>query len=172
MSMEWIRFLLTTVFVLAGLTVCCIGVYGMFRFNYAANRMHAAATIDTMGIALTCVGFAISAPDVFTAMKILLVVVFWWLSSPVSSHLLCRLEIITDEQRDEYMIVHKGSIEQEREAAAHAGEAAKEADGTNAGEAASEEAASEGDGQADEEKPEDETAPQGTEGKAEEVQEK
>ena len=100
MSFEWIRFLLTAVFVLAGLAVCCIGVYGMFKFNYAANRMHAAATVDTLGISLACIGFAISAPDLFSALKIMLVVVFWWLSSPVSSHLLCRLEIITDEQRD------------------------------------------------------------------------
>ena len=114
MSMEWIRFLLTAVFVLAGLAVCCIGVYGMFRFNYAANRMHAAATVDTLGISLVCIGFAISAPDLFSALKIMLVVVFWWLSSPVSSHLLCRLEIITDEQRDQYMIVHKHSIEEEQ----------------------------------------------------------
>lgn len=136
MSIEWIRFLLTTVFVLAGLAVCCIGVYGMFRFGYAANRMHAAATIDTMGIALTCIGFAISAPDVFTALKIMLVVVFWWLSSPVSSHLLCRLEIITDEQRDEYMIVHKHSIEEERGETAYAARAREEAEAAEAAEAA------------------------------------
>lgn len=131
MSMEWIRFLLTAVFVIAGLAVCCIGVYGMFKFNYAANRMHAAATVDTLGISLACIGFAISAPDLFSALKIMLVVVFWWLSSPVSSHLLCRLEIITDEQRDEYMIVHKRSIEEEHEQAAQqesaaAGETAEE----------------------------------------------
>ena len=113
MSFEWIRFLLTAVFVLAGLAVCCIGVYGMFKFNYAANRMHAAATVDTLGISLACIGFAISAPDLFSALKIMLVVVFWWLSSPVSSHLLCRLEIITDEQRDEYMVIHKRSMEEE-----------------------------------------------------------
>ena len=126
MSMEWIRFLLTAVFVIAGLAVCCIGVYGMFRFGYAANRMHAAATVDTLGISLACIGFAISAPDLFSALKIMLVVVFWWLSSPVSSHLLCRLEIITDEQRDEYMIVHKRSIEEEHEQAAQQESAAAE----------------------------------------------
>ena len=130
MSMEWIRFLLTTVFVLAGLAVCCIGVYGMFRFNYAVNRMHAAATVDTMGISLVCIGFAISAPDLFSALKIMLVVVFWWLSSPVSSHLLCRLEIITDEQRDEYMIVHKRSLEEEHMEAAQQENAAAQGEST------------------------------------------
>lgn len=161
MSIEWIRFLLTAAFVLAGLCVCCIGVYGMFRFNYAANRMHAAATVDTMGIALTCIGFAISAPDLFSAMKILLVVVFWWLSSPVASHLLCRLEIITDEQRSEYMVVHKHSMEEERaeDAAQETEEAAEDI------EAAMEESAAESEAEAAAENAEDTNeaaeAPQG-----------
>ena len=130
MNIEWIRFLLTAVFVIAGLAVCCIGVYGMFKFNYAANRMHAAATVDTLGISLACIGFAISAPDLFSAMKIMLVVVFWWLSSTVSSHLLCRLEIITDEQRDEYMIVHKRSLEEEQMEAAQQENAAAQGEST------------------------------------------
>ena len=115
--MEWIRFILTAVLVLAGLVFCCIGVYGMFKFKYAANRMHAAAIVDTMGISLCMLGFAISAPDLFSGLKIALVIVFWWLSSPVASHLLCRLEITTDEQRDEYMHVHMATLKQEREAA-------------------------------------------------------
>ena len=115
--MEWIRFVITAVLVLAGLAFCCIGVFGLFRFKYAANRMHAAAIVDTLGISLCMIGFAISAPDLFSGLKILLVVVFWWLSSPVASHLLCRLEIETDEQRDEYMTIHMDTLRQEREAA-------------------------------------------------------
>ena len=130
MNIEWIRFLLTAVFVIAGLAVCCIGVYGMFKFNYAANRMHAAATVDTLGISLACIGFAISAPDLFSGLKIALVIVFWWLSSPVASHLLCRLEITTDEQRDEYMIVHKRSLEEEHMEAAQQENAAAQGEST------------------------------------------
>ena len=124
--MEWIRFFLTAALVLAGLVFCCISVYGIFRFEYAANRMHAAAIADTMGISLCMIGLAISAPDFFSAFKILLVVVFWWLSAPVASHMLCRLEIKTDEQRDEYMTVHMDTLKQEREAAAAAQDAAGE----------------------------------------------
>lgn len=126
MSMEWIRFLLTAVLVLTGLIVCGIGVYGIFRFNYAANRMHAAAVVDTMGISLCMLGLAISAPDVFSAMKILLVIVFWWLSSPVASHLLARLEMVTNEQRAEYMTVHTKTLAEEREEAVISDEAAGE----------------------------------------------
>ena len=115
--MAWIRFILTAVLVLTGLVFCGVGVYGMFKFKYAANRMHAAAIVDTMGISLCMLGFAISAPDLFSGLKIALVIVFWWLSSPVASHLLCRLEITTDEQRSEYMKVHTATLKQEREAA-------------------------------------------------------
>ena len=115
--MEWIRFAITAVLVVLGLVFCAVGVVGLFRFKYAANRMHAAAVVDTLGISLCMIGFAVSAPDLFSGLKILLVVVFWWLSSPVASHLLCRLEIETDEQRDEYMTVHMDTLKHEREAA-------------------------------------------------------
>ena len=120
--MAVVRWILTAAFMVLGLFVCCVGVYGVFKLKYAANRMHAAALNDTMGISLCLVGLAISAPDVFTALKILLVVVFLWLASPVASHLLCRLEVETNEQRGEYMNVHEQTLAQERAQAAQAEE--------------------------------------------------
>ena len=118
--MAVVRLILTAAFMVLGLFVCCVGVYGVFKLKYAANRMHAAALNDTMGISLCLVGLAISSPDVFTALKILLVVVFLWLASPVASHLLCRLEVETNEQRGEYMNVHEQTLAQERIQAAQA----------------------------------------------------
>ena len=115
--MEWFRFSVTAVLMLAGLVFCAIGVYGVNKFQYAANRMHAAAVVDTLGISLCMIGLAVSAPELFSGLKILLVIVFWWISSPVASHMLCRLEIMTDEQLDEYMCVHAETLVQEREAA-------------------------------------------------------
>lgn len=104
--METVRFLLTAIFMTAGLISCIIGVIGVFRFRYAANRMHAAAINDTLGIALCMIGLAISAPDWASALKLLLVVVFFWISAPVASHLLCRLEVETNEEREKYMTCH------------------------------------------------------------------
>lgn len=120
--MAVVRLILTAAFMLLGLFVCCVGVYGVFKLKYAANRMHAAALNDTMGISLCLVGLAISAPDFFTALKILLVVVFLWLASPVASHLLCRLEVETNEERGAYMNVHEQTLAQERAQAAQAEE--------------------------------------------------
>ena len=96
---------------LVGLFVCCVGVYGVFKLKYAANRMHAAALNDTLGVSFCLIGLAISAPDFFTA-----------LASPVASHLLCRLEVETNEDRGQYMNVHEKSLAQEREETAHAEE--------------------------------------------------
>lgn len=106
--MEQIRFCVTAACLIAGLFVLCVGVFGVFRFKYAANRMHAAALNDTLGAGLCLIGLAVSAPDAFSAVKLLLVVAFLWLSSPVASHLLCRLEIETNEQREQYMTVEEG----------------------------------------------------------------
>jgi len=44
-----------------------------------------------------------------------MVVVFFWLSAPVCSHLLCRLEIETNEEKEEYMTVHEKTLAKERE---------------------------------------------------------
>lgn len=119
---QWIRFALTAALVLSGIVVCAIGVLGVYRFKYVANRMHASALNDTLGIALCMAGWAISAPDFFTAVKILLVVAFYFISGPVSSHLLCRLEIETNEQREQYMTV-RDLDEEAAFAAAQGGEA-------------------------------------------------
>ena len=113
----WLRFIVSAALVAAGLIVFGIGVYGVFRFKYAANRMHAAALNDTLGAGLCLLGLAVSAPDAFTAVKLLLVALFLWLSSPVASHLLCRLEVETNEQREAYMDVEEGIVFDEREEA-------------------------------------------------------
>ena len=112
---DWIRFILTALLMIAGLVIFGISTFGVFRFKYAVNRMHAAAMGDTMGVGLCLVGMAVSAPDWFTAAKILMVVVFFWLSAPVSSHLLCRLEIEANERLHKYMTVHEKTLGEERE---------------------------------------------------------
>lgn len=104
--MQLVRFIAGAVFLTAGLLACIVGVIGVFKFRYAANRMHAAAINDTLGISLCMIGLAILAPDIASALKMLLVVVFFWISAPVASHLLCRLEIETNEERNRYMELH------------------------------------------------------------------
>ena len=102
---EWIRFVLSAALVITGLIVMCLGVIGVYRFKYVLNRMHAAAMNDTMGIALVMLGLIVMSGFTFTSLKLLLVILMLWLSSPVSSHLIGRLEVTTNEDISKHMEV-------------------------------------------------------------------
>ena len=99
---EWIRFLAGAGFMLMGLGIFAIEMIGVFRFRYVLNRMHAAAMGDTLGIGFSLVGLMIISGWNFTTLKLFLVIVFLWFSSPVSSHLIARLEVATDEEKEKY----------------------------------------------------------------------
>lgn len=99
---EWIRFLAGAVFLLIGLGIFVIEMIGVFRFRYALNRMHAAAMGDTLGIGSCLVGLIILCGWNFTSLKLFLIILFLWLSSPTSSHLIARLEVTTDEEPEKH----------------------------------------------------------------------
>lgn len=91
--LEWIRFILTAAFLLSGLVILITAVIGLYKFDYVLNRMHAAAMGDTLGILFCLLGLTFSSPDIWTALKLLLIITFLWFSSPVGSHLIARLEV-------------------------------------------------------------------------------
>lgn len=93
MVLDWIRFGLTAGFLLAGLIILITSVIGVYKFDYVLNRMHAAAMGDTLGIFFCLMGLAFSSSDLWVALKLLLIITFLWFSSPVSSHLIARLEV-------------------------------------------------------------------------------
>ena len=99
---EWIRFLVGALFLLIGLGIFVIEMIGVFRFRYALNRMHAAAMGDTLGIGSCLVGLMILCGWNFTSLKMFLIILFLWLSSPTSSHLIARLEVTTDEEPEKH----------------------------------------------------------------------
>lgn len=96
--LEWIRLIVGAGFLLCGLIIFVIEMYGIFHLDYVLNRMHAAAMGDTLGISFSLVGLMIFSGFNFTTLKMLLIVVFLWFASPVSSHLLARLEVHTNEK--------------------------------------------------------------------------
>lgn len=99
---EWIRFLSGALFLFCGLLIFLIEMVGVFRFKYVLNRMHAAAMGDTLGIASSLIGLMIISGWNFTSLKLFCIIVFLWFSSPTSSHLIARLEVATDENRNEH----------------------------------------------------------------------
>lgn len=94
---DWIRFIAGSAFLICGLVIFFTEIFGVFHFRYVLNRMHATAMGDTLGIASCMIGLMIFSGFNFTSLKLLLIVVFLWFASPVSSHVLARLEVATNE---------------------------------------------------------------------------
>ena len=99
--LNWIRFIGGLLCLFTGLIIFMIEMIGVFRFQYVLNRMHAAAIGDTFGIGICLLGLMILSGFNFTTLKIGLIIIFFWLASPVSSHLISRLEVTTNEKLKE-----------------------------------------------------------------------
>lgn len=99
--LEWIRFLAGVGLLLAGMGIFLMQLFGVFKFKYVLNRMHAAAMGDTLGIGVSLTGLILLSGFNFTSLKMALIIVFLWLASPVSSHLISRLEVVTNEHLEE-----------------------------------------------------------------------
>lgn len=99
--LEWIRFGIGTVLLAAGIITFALELFAVYRFRYVLNRMQVAAMGDTLGIGISLVGLMVLSGLNFTTLKLGLVVVFLWCSSPVSSHLIARLEVATNPKLSE-----------------------------------------------------------------------
>lgn len=116
-AIEWIRFLIGSLFILTGIVIFFTELYGVFHFKYVLNRMHAAAMGDTLGISACLIGLMIFSGLNFTTLKLFLIIFFLWFASPVSSHVLARLEAATNEKLPEYCEIYRDVNDLERELA-------------------------------------------------------
>lgn len=126
-ALEWLRFFVGAALIIVGLLTFLTEIYGVFRFKYVLNRMHAAAMGDTVGLGAAIVGLIVMNGLDFTSVKLLLVVVFLWCASPVSSHLIAQLEATTNPENEEYCEMTLQELEKEEPA--EAGSAEKEESG-------------------------------------------
>lgn len=127
--LEWVRLIVGAALLLCGLIIFLIELYGVFHLHYVLNRMHAAAMGDTLGISFSLVGLIIFSGFNFTTLKIALIVVFLWFASPVSSHMLARLEVITNEDLEEHCQNYAELSDLEKELKEEKGREEKEAGG-------------------------------------------
>lgn len=94
---DTIRLIAFGALLFSGLVIQLTAVVGVNRFRYVMNRMHAAGMGDTLGLLLMALSAVVYTGFDAITVKILLVVAFLWLTSPVCSHLIGRLIRETDE---------------------------------------------------------------------------
>lgn len=95
-----IRTVLAVASISLGLFVVCVAALGLFRFRYVLNRMHAAAMVDTLGLLLILLGLVLLCGLSVLSVKLVLILLFVWLTSPVTSHLIANVELLTASDID------------------------------------------------------------------------
>lgn len=115
---DWIRLIIGSPFLICGLVIFFTELFGVFHFHYVLNRMHAAAMGDTLGISSCLLGLMFFSGFNFTTLKLALIVLFLWCTSPVSSHVLARLEVATNDNLNAHCLIYDDLQDLEAELAA------------------------------------------------------
>ena len=90
-----IRTVLAALFLAFGLFIFFSEVLGFYKFRYVMNRMHAAAMGDTLGIGAILIAVAILTGALVPILKLVLILVFMFLTGPVVTHLIAGAEVDT-----------------------------------------------------------------------------
>lgn len=99
--MAWFQLAVGAVFIVIGILTLAVAVFGVYRFHYVLNRMHSAAMGDSLGILFIIFGLMILSGFQFGTLKLALIIVFFWLAGPVSSHMIGQMEILVNENLKE-----------------------------------------------------------------------
>lgn len=77
---------------LGGLFFFSVGTIGILRFDEIFTRAHAAAKCDTLGAVLCLMALAVYAGVSFISFKLMLVILFLWVTNPTATHLITRAQ--------------------------------------------------------------------------------
>ena len=106
-----VRAIIAIVLISLGIVAAAIAVFGMFRFRDALERIHAGAIIDTLAVLLVLSGVALVCGFTVHTAKIAILLIVLWLTNPVSSHLIARMELITGLDNDPDQLTGEGEQE-------------------------------------------------------------
>ena len=90
-----IKSIIAVVLISISLFAVCVGTLGLFRFKCVLNRMHAAAIVDTLGTLGIVLGLLLLCSSAVVCLKLVLILIFLWLTSPIASHLIAKMELLT-----------------------------------------------------------------------------
>lgn len=122
MLLAWIRVVIFVIFLITGMVFMALAVFGVNRYRRALVRMHSAALGDTLGILFVMMSLMVLRGLSMDTLKLALVIAFFWIASPVSGHMISRLEAMTNDDLGELTVIHKDDIEKEERKSIDKGE--------------------------------------------------
>jgi len=97
------REILGMLLIALGIIGYIIEIIGVFKFDYVLNRMHATAIGDSLALLCALAGSGLLMWDWFAAGKLLIILIMVYLTSPLSSHLIARVEAMTNNHLENYL---------------------------------------------------------------------
>ncbi len=76
-----------------------IALIGVFRFDFVLNRMHATTIADTLGTLFIVAGALLQFGLSWISAKLVLVLLFQWVTAPISAHMIARMLFVTGMDR-------------------------------------------------------------------------
>lgn len=101
--MSPVRVIIAVVLISIGVFFSIVSVLGTFRFKFVLNRMHSAAMGDTLALLFVLAGLAVISGLTFTTLKLAVIIVFFWIASPVSAHLISNMIVTVDRKKVDRM---------------------------------------------------------------------
>lgn len=86
------RNVLTFALMIGGLFFFLVGTIGLLRLQDVMTRIHSAAKCDTLGALLCISALVLYNGGGFVGFKLILVIVFLWITNPTATHLIAKVE--------------------------------------------------------------------------------
>ncbi len=94
------RIMLMSSFMILGLFFFMVGTIGILRLPDVFSRAHSAAKCDTLGALLCMIALIIYNGFSFVSLKIFLIIIFVWVTSPTATHLIARAEYVSQQKKN------------------------------------------------------------------------
>jgi len=84
--------IISTAMLLIGCFFFLVGTVGLFRMPDAYCKMHATTKCDTLGAGFIITGLILLTGFSNVSIKLLLIIVFVWLTNPTSAHIIAKAQ--------------------------------------------------------------------------------
>ncbi len=79
---------------IGSLSAFSLGALSLFRFPDPYTRMHGVGIGDTLGVALMGIGLFLISPSWILRIKLLIILLLFWLINPTMTHLIAKAAVI------------------------------------------------------------------------------
>lgn len=97
------KLLFITLLLIGGVFFFTVGTIGILRLPDLLTRAHSAAKCDTLGAMLCLMALIVYKGFGFTSFKLLLVILFIWMTNPTATHLIAKTHIMKNKKDENLM---------------------------------------------------------------------